>query len=108
MPMPSIGMLSRHRRTVSPARATWGIWRMRAEQAGGSRPSVGRLAAPLVEALADEAQTLRLAGRRAETRARLIDARIDAPGGGEAGPRLARVFQGGARRGPPPRPPPGG
>src|SRR4051794_41480565 len=100
MPMPSIGMLSRHRRTVSPARATWGIWRMRAEQAGGSRPSVGRLAAPLVEALADEAQALRLAVRRTVAGARLIDAGIDAAGGIEAGRGIPRDWMGGGRWGP--------
>ena len=68
---------------------------MRAEQAGGSRPSVGRLAAPLVEALADEAQALRLAVRRTVAGARLIDAGIDAPGGIEAGRRIAEICMGG-------------
>src|SRR3954470_19002690 len=68
---------------------------MRAEQAGGSRPSVGRLAAPLVEALADEAQALRLTVRRTVAGARLIDAGIDAPGGIEAGRRIAEICMGG-------------
>jgi methenyltetrahydromethanopterin cyclohydrolase len=58
-------------------------------------PSVNGLAAPLVAALVRDAGTLRLAVRRDESGATLVDAGIDAEGGIEAGRRIAEICLGG-------------
>lgn len=58
-------------------------------------PSVGRLAAPLVEALLRDAALLRLAVETLPGGATLVDAGIDAPGGLEAGRRIAEICLGG-------------
>jgi methenyltetrahydromethanopterin cyclohydrolase len=58
-------------------------------------PSVNGLAAPLVAALVRDAEPLRLAVRRDESGATLVDAGIDALGGIEAGRRIAEICLGG-------------
>lgn len=60
--------------------------------------SVNALAAPLVEALAAQADALRIAVRRSAGGARLIDAGIEAVGGIEAGRRIAEICMGGLGR----------
>ncbi|MGX7703334.1 methenyltetrahydromethanopterin cyclohydrolase [Methylobacterium sp. Gmos1] len=60
-----------------------------------SRPSVNALAAPLVEALAADAASLRLAVTRTPDGARLIDAGAGARGSIEAGRRIAEICLGG-------------
>jgi methenyltetrahydromethanopterin cyclohydrolase len=63
-----------------------------------ARPSVGRLAAPLVERLVEDAVPLRLAVTRDASGARLVDAGIAAPGGILAGCRIAEICLGGLGR----------
>ena len=60
-----------------------------------ARPSVNRLAAPLVEALVDHASSLRLAVCTMDNGARLVDAGIQVRGGIEAGRRIAEICLGG-------------
>lgn len=62
------------------------------------QPSVNRLAAPLVEALVEQAAALRLEIARAPEGHRLIDAGIEAPGGIEAGLKIAEICMGGLGR----------
>ena len=62
------------------------------------RPSLGRLAAPLVEALVAQAGPLRLGVARGAAGERLVDAGIRAPGGLEAGRRIAEICMGGLGR----------
>jgi methenyltetrahydromethanopterin cyclohydrolase len=64
------------------------------EQPAG-RPSVNALAAPHVEDLLAAAGALRLRVSRSESGATVIDAGIDAPGGLEAGRRIAEICMGG-------------
>ena len=61
-------------------------------------PGVGDIAAPLVEALVRDAATLRLHVDRLAGGATLVDAGIDAPGGIEAGRRIAEICLGGLGR----------
>ena len=68
---------------------------MQATNQGSTRPSVGRLAAPLVEALVAQAETLRLKVRHTPSGACVIDAGIEAQGGIEAGRRIAEICMGG-------------
>ncbi len=63
-----------------------------------SRPSINALTAPLVEALVADAERLRLGVQRLENGCLLIDAGIDAPGGLEAGRRIAEICLGGLGR----------
>jgi methenyltetrahydromethanopterin cyclohydrolase len=58
-------------------------------------PSVAALAAPLVERLVADARALRLAVRPGPLGARIVDAGIAAPGGIEAGRRIAEICMGG-------------
>ncbi len=60
-----------------------------------TQPSVNRLAAPLVEALVDDARSLRLAVQQLDNGVRLVDAGIQARGGIEAGRRIAEICLGG-------------
>ncbi len=60
-----------------------------------NRPSVNRLAKPLVDALVDDADRLRLGVQTAAQGHRLIDAGIARPGGIEAGLRIAEICMGG-------------
>ncbi|HJT06572.1 MAG TPA: methenyltetrahydromethanopterin cyclohydrolase [Stellaceae bacterium] len=62
------------------------------------RPSLNRLAAPLVAALLKDAATLRLGVQRDASGATLVDAGIEAPGGIEAGRRIAEICLGGLGR----------
>lgn len=62
---------------------------------GKARPSVGALAAPLVEALVADAGRLRLAVRTGPLGCRLVDAGAAAPGGIEAGRRITEICLGG-------------
>ena len=59
------------------------------------RPSVGRLAAPLVERLVADASRYRVAVSRGPGGARLVDAGAAAPGGLEAGLLIAEICMGG-------------
>ncbi len=59
------------------------------------RPSVSRLAAPLVESLIADADTLRLAVSRMDNGCVLVDAGIRRRGGLEAGRRIAEICLGG-------------
>lgn len=61
-------------------------------------PSVGKLAAPLVARLVDDARQLRIAARPSEGGATIVDAGIDSPGGIEAGLRIAEICMGGLGR----------
>lgn len=61
-------------------------------------PSVGRLTQPLVARLCREAAALRLAVRRTKAGATIVDAGIEAPGGIEAGRRIAEICMGGLGR----------
>jgi len=63
-----------------------------------AKPSVGKLSAPLVEALAQDAETLRLAVERTASGARIIDAGIAVRGGLEAGRRIIEICLGGLGR----------
>ena len=63
-----------------------------------NRPSVNALAAPLVAALIEDADRLRLGVQRLENGCLLVDAGIDAPGGLEAGRRIAEICLGGLGR----------
>lgn len=56
-----------------------------------NRPSVNRLAAPLVERLIAEAEALRIAVERPEPGYTLVDAGIACPGGIAAGLRIAEI-----------------
>lgn len=62
---------------------------------GQDWPSVSALAAPLVAALLEDAQRLRLVVRRAKGGATVVDAGIECPGGAEAGLRIAEICMGG-------------
>jgi len=62
------------------------------------RPSLNRLAAPLVAALLKDAATLRLGVACDASGATLVDAGIEAPGGIEAGRRIAEICLGGLGR----------
>ena len=62
------------------------------------RPSVGRLAAPLVERLVAEAARYRVAVGRGPGGTRLVDAGAAAPGGIEAGLLIAEICMGGLGR----------
>lgn len=62
------------------------------------RPSLNQLCAPLVAALLKDASALRLGVTRAASGATLVDAGIDAPGGIEAGRRIAEICLGGLGR----------
>jgi methenyltetrahydromethanopterin cyclohydrolase len=59
------------------------------------RPSVNRNAAPLVASLLEQRDELRLGVRRHDTGATMVDAGIEAPGGLEAGRRIAEICLGG-------------
>ncbi|HEY0524077.1 MAG TPA: methenyltetrahydromethanopterin cyclohydrolase [Stellaceae bacterium] len=59
--------------------------------APAGRPSVNRLAAPLVERLVADAAMLRIAVSRDASGATLVDAGIAVPGGIEAGRRMAEI-----------------
>jgi methenyltetrahydromethanopterin cyclohydrolase len=59
------------------------------------RPSVNRLARPLVDALVADAAALRLGVTRSAAGALIIDAGAAAPGGIEAGRRIAEICLGG-------------
>lgn len=63
-----------------------------------ARPSVGALAAPLVESLVAEAEALRLGVSRSAAGARIVDAGVAARGGIEAGRRIAEICLGGLGR----------
>jgi methenyltetrahydromethanopterin cyclohydrolase len=69
-------------------------------QADGStpRPSVNRLATPLVDALLADAAALRIGVSRSEAGAQIIDAGIAQTGGLEAGRRIAEICLGGLGR----------
>ena len=62
------------------------------------RPSVNRLAAPLVDALVADASMLRIGVMRSEAGAQIIDAGIAQTGGIEAGRRIAEICLGGLGR----------
>jgi methenyltetrahydromethanopterin cyclohydrolase len=62
------------------------------------RPSVNRLAAPLVDALVADATALRIGVSRSEAGAQIIDAGIACTGGLEAGRRIAEICLGGLGR----------
>jgi methenyltetrahydromethanopterin cyclohydrolase len=59
------------------------------------KPSVNRLADPLVQRLIEEAAQLRIGARRTESGATLVDAGIQHLGGIEAGRRIAEICLGG-------------
>jgi methenyltetrahydromethanopterin cyclohydrolase len=63
-----------------------------------SRPSVNATAAPLVEALLEDAGRLRLGVERLRNGSLLVDAGIEAAGGLEAGRRIAEICLGGLGR----------
>ncbi|MGH8729447.1 MAG: methenyltetrahydromethanopterin cyclohydrolase [Burkholderiales bacterium] len=60
-----------------------------------SAPSVNALTAPLVSALIDEADSLRIAVSRLPNGCAIVDAGIAVPGGIEAGRRIAEICMGG-------------
>jgi methenyltetrahydromethanopterin cyclohydrolase len=60
-----------------------------------ARPSVNRLAAPLVASLLERSDALRLGVRHHDSGAVLVDAGIAAPGGLEAGRHIAEICLGG-------------
>ncbi len=62
------------------------------------RPSLGHATRPLVEALVADAPRLRLAIGRAAGGATIVDGGIKAPGGIEAGRRIAEICMGGLGR----------
>jgi methenyltetrahydromethanopterin cyclohydrolase len=62
------------------------------------RPSVNRLAAPLVDALVADAAALRVGISRSAAGAQIVDAGITHPGGIEAGRRIAEICLGGLGR----------
>jgi methenyltetrahydromethanopterin cyclohydrolase len=64
--------------------------------AGRNWPSVGRLSAPLVRQLIEDAALLRLGVDRTPGGAAIVDAGIGQPGGIEAGRRIAEICMGGA------------
>jgi methenyltetrahydromethanopterin cyclohydrolase len=59
------------------------------------RPSLNRLAAPLVERLVADADALRIGVARTDAGAFIVDAGIEHPGGIEAGRRIAEICLGG-------------
>jgi methenyltetrahydromethanopterin cyclohydrolase len=63
-----------------------------------ARPSVNRNAAPLVASLLENRAELRLDVRKHDSGATLVDAGIHAPGGLEAGRRIAEICMGGLGR----------
>jgi methenyltetrahydromethanopterin cyclohydrolase len=63
-----------------------------------NRPSVNAMVAPLVAALVEDADRLRLGVQRLENGCLLVDAGIAAPGGLEAGRRIAEICLGGLGR----------
>lgn len=63
-----------------------------------SRPSLGRAAQPLVAALVADAAALRLKVERTAAGATIVDGGIAAPGGIEAGRRIAEICLGGLGR----------
>lgn len=63
-----------------------------------ARPSLNRLAAPLIEHLVSEADVLRLAVSQQANGTRIVDAGIEAAGGVEAGRRIAEICLGGLGR----------
>ncbi len=63
-----------------------------------ARPSLNRLAAPLIEHLVSEADVLRLAVSQQANGTRIVDAGIEATGGVEAGRRIAEICLGGLGR----------
>ena len=65
---------------------------------GQARPSLNAMTAPLVAALIRDAASLRLGVSRDASGAALIDAGIGAPGGLEAGRRIAEICLGGLGR----------
>lgn len=65
---------------------------------GPRRPSLSRGVAPLVEALCADAPRLRLSVTRGPCDVRVVDAGIAAPGGLEAGRRIAEICLGGLGR----------
>ena len=58
-------------------------------------PGVNTLTAPLIEALLDQAQQLRIGKEKTAAGATIVDAGISAPGGLEAGRRIAEICMGG-------------
>ncbi len=60
-----------------------------------NRPSVNQLTAPLVDALVDDADLLRLGVSTMDNGTRIIDAGIEARGGLEAGRLIAEICMGG-------------
>lgn len=59
------------------------------------KPSLNRLSVALADALARDAEALRIGVSRDDSGARLIDAGIEVPGGIEAGRRIAEICLGG-------------
>jgi methenyltetrahydromethanopterin cyclohydrolase len=66
--------------------------------AGAARPSVGEAARPLVARLVEDAPRLRLGVARTPAGATVVDAGIQAPGGLEAGRRVAEICLAGLGR----------
>lgn len=62
------------------------------------KPSVGTLSAPLVEALVNDAATLRLGVEKTASGATIVDGGIDVRGGLEAGRRITEICLGGLGR----------
>lgn len=62
------------------------------------KPSVGTLSAPLVEALINDAATLRLGVEKTASGATIVDGGIDVRGGLEAGRRITEICLGGLGR----------
>lgn len=60
-----------------------------------SKPSINRLTAPLLQSLQMNADNLRISAVRMKNRTMIIDAGIQAPGGIEAGRRIAEICMGG-------------
>lgn len=58
-------------------------------------PSVNKLAEPLVRSLKENIDSLRLSVSRLENGTAIVDAGINAPGGLEAGCRIAEICMGG-------------
>ena len=68
------------------------------DMGGRDRPSLGRLAQPLVAQLCRDARALRLAVTHTEAGTTIVDAGIAAVGGLEAGRRIAEICLGGLGR----------
>ena len=71
---------------------------MQRNSAAPDRPSLGRLTQPLVASLCRDAKALRLGVERTRAGATIVDAGIVAPGGIEAGRRIAEICMGGLGR----------